>query len=506
VHYQPWDADTTVTPDHTLLTAPKWRPEDLGAPLPDSIHANSVCLPEWQDVVDYEEKNPRVIERLQAGYPRFVIPPPCVQFLQECRNRFAREGELCHAYPSERSANRCVEMIRRWSGAEARIEPWGDERVFVVCFPESAQVAALKYWRHTGDGISSRRAEALLKGRKNRDSYEARSRLQSRIADYAGVPADCVYLFKSGMSAIYALYRAVTRLQPEGACVQFGFPYVDTLKIQQDFGFRSAFFPLGNDNDVKMLARLALIDKLSAVFCEFPSNPLLNSPDLRILSQLGRDHRFPVIVDDTLATWTNANILPHVDASVTSLTKYFVGRGDLMAGAAVLNPGSPCHASLRSALAAEYEDCLWGENIILLEEYSRDFSERMQRINRTAEQICDWLAAHPQVQTVYYPKFQTRAIYDAFKRPEGGYSGLFSLLLKDPERTTIPFYNQLEISKGPNLGTTFSLCCPFTLLAHYDELDWAEKCGVSRYLLRFSIGLEPAEDLIARLTRAFSAR
>jgi cystathionine gamma-synthase len=60
----------------------------------------------------------------------------------------------------------------------------------------------------------------------------------------------------------------------------------------------------------------------------------------------------------------------------------------------------------------------------------------------------------------------------------------------------------LRFSKGPNLGTYFSLCCPFTLLAHFDELDWAEHCGVSRYLLRFSVGLEPATDLIDRVREA----
>ena len=62
------------TPDEILMTEPKWKPEDLGEPLPDSPHANSVCLPQWCDVIDYEEKSMRVIERLQAGYPRFVVP------------------------------------------------------------------------------------------------------------------------------------------------------------------------------------------------------------------------------------------------------------------------------------------------------------------------------------------------------------------------------------------------------------------------------------------------
>jgi cystathionine gamma-synthase len=491
--------------DEPLLTAPRWRAEELGRPLPDSPHANSVCLPEWQDVVDYEEKSPRVIERLQAGYPRFVVPTPCLTFFAACRERWALPGEACHAYAGERAATRCADRIHAWSGATARVVPWPEKNVFVVCFPESATTWALKYWRHTGEGISSRRALALLNGTPEPDGTAARQRVIARLANLAGAPEEDVFLFKSGMTAIHALHRVFQRLHPEGTSVQFGFPYVDTLKIQQDFGFRSTFFPLGSETDLRMLNRIAVVDRVAGLFCEFPSNPLLHSPDLAALGRIARNQRFPVVIDDTIATWANAHLLPHADALVTSLTKYFTGRGDLMGGCIVLNPVSPWHDALRAALRAECEETLWGENLLLLDRYSADFVPRMRRINRTAEQLCDWLATHPDVQTVYYPKTRTRALYDACRRSDGGYGGLFSILLRDPARATPAFYRHLEISKGPNLGTVFSLCCPFTLLAHYDELDWAERCGVSRHLLRVSVGLEEPDDLIGRFTRAFAA-
>ena len=64
------------------------------------------------------------------------------------------------------------------------------------------------------------------------------------------------------------------------------------------------------------------------------------------------------------------------------------------------------------------------------------------------------------------------------------------------------FFDRLRISKGPSLGTNYSLACPYTLLAHYTELDWAARCGVSRDLVRLSIGLEEPADLIARLAEA----
>ncbi len=63
-------------------------------------------------------------------------------------------------------------------------------------------------------------------------------------------------------------------------------------------------------------------------------------------------------------------------------------------------------------------------------------------------------------------------------------------------------YDAMEFCKGPSLGTNFTLVCPYTLLAHYDELDWAESCGVDRTLIRVSCGLEPAEVIVERMKRA----
>ena len=63
---------------------------------------------------------------------------------------------------------------------------------------------------------------------------------------------------------------------------------------------------------------------------------------------------------------------------------------------------------------------------------------------------------------------------------------------------------RLAVCKGPSLGAEFTLACPFTLLAHYGELDWAESCGVSRYLIRLSVGLENPRELWQRLDLALN--
>ena len=286
--------------------------------------------------------------------------------------------------------------------------------------------------------------------------------------------------------------------------MQFGFPYVDTLKIQQDFGPGVHFFPRGNEGEQRQLGDLLEVEPISAVFCEFPSNPLLISPNLAALAELSRRHGFPLVVDETLGTYVNVDLRAVADVLVTSLTKYFTGAGDVLAGAAIVSPQSPWFERLREAVEREFEDVLWRGDALLLARCSADFPARVERINRRAEQVVEFCRSHPAIAEVYYPKYCTPGHYAAVQRRPGGYGGLFSLLLRAPERNTPRFFDSLQLCKGPNLGTYFSLCCPFTLLAHFRELEWAESCGVSRYLLRFSVGLESASDLIDRLGRALA--
>ncbi|MFV1966657.1 MAG: PLP-dependent transferase [Pirellulaceae bacterium] len=490
------------TPHGDILQEPRWRPEDLGKPLPPSLHANSVCLPTWNDVVGYEEKDPRVISRLQTGYPRFFLHPLTRQFFGECEKRFAGDDEHCRAYPTRAAAERSLDSILRWSGHRGRIERWSDQGPFVACFPEAAEDAARKHWCHAGEGISSRRAEALLQGAAEQDGSEAKQVIRERIAALVGTPVDCVYLFSSGMGAIYTIYRCATQRFPQRNSVQFGFPYVDTLKIQQQMGGGANFFPRGDDQDLRALTNLARSRPLSAIFCEFPSNPLLVSPDLTSLARIAQRQEIPLVVDETLGNYINVDLLPVADVLTTSLTKYFTGAGDVMGGAVIVNPHGRSASHLRDTLDRIYEETLWGDDAIRIARYSADFPERMEQINRTAERICDFCRAHPAIEEVYYPQYRTPRMYESFKRPGGGYGGLFSILFRNAPQNAPRFYDAVRICKGPNLGTYFSLCCPFTLLAHYDELDFVERCGVNRHLLRFSVGLEEPQDLLDRLSAA----
>lgn len=108
------------------------------------------------------------------------------------------------------------------------------------------------------------------------------------------------------------------------------------------------------------------------------------------------------------------------------------------------------------------------------------------------------------VHQLCYPKFVCREYYDAVKNPEGGYGGLFSMVLQNEEQART-FYDNLQCAKGPSLGTNFTLVSPYTILAHYTELDWAAQYGVSSYLIRVSVGLESKESLLKSFKDALDA-
>lgn len=464
--------------------------------------------------------------------------------------------------------------------------------VAAALFPGEVFGLAKQYWQHTGDGISSRRAEFchdLLRagvlvpnlptstarepplkpsrgprryqrtgsvdethGTKDvttasNDSREssrfleerfgrnldltltekARSAIRRRIAgslvgeidlstELSGdVPACSVrvknlneadiYLFPAGMNAIFNSHRALMTARGKLQSVNFGFPYVDTLKILEKFGPGCIFYGFGSSADLDSLERrLKNGEQVLALFCEFPGNPLLASPDLPRIRQLANEFDFAVVVDETIGTFANINVLQYADIVVSSLTKIFSGDSNVMGGSAVLNPGSKYYYPLKTAMDMVVEDNYWPEDIIFMERNSRDFLGRVERVNANAEAICDILRSHPFVKELYYPKFNpSRGNYECCRLPNGGYGGLLSVVFNE-QSTAQAFYDAMDIAKGPSLGTNFTLCSPYALLAHYNELPWAAQFGVDANLVRVSVGLEDKESICDTFRRALN--
>ena len=320
-----------------------------------------------------------------------------------------------------------------------------------------------------------------------------------------------VYLYPCGMSSIFNTHRillsnAVRNGHPPRKSICFGFPYIDTLKILEKWGPGCLFYGKGSASCIDDLQhRLEAGERYLCLFTEFPSNPLLNSADLTRLRALADENALTIVVDETIGNFTNIDVLSRADVVVSSLTKVFSGDSNVMGGSAVLNPQGKRYAELKAAMAREYEDNYWAEDAVFMERNSRDFIPRSERININAEAVASRLQSCNIVKTVYYPKYvPSRPNYDACRTPNGGYGGLLSVTFQHPEQA-VAFFDALEVQKGPSLGTNFTLACPYTVLAHYAEMEWTSQWGVEPDLVRLSVGLEEPGELKGKVERALRA-
>ena len=480
--------------ERDLLVDPVWSGAELGQAIPAGPHAVSVALPRWQDVVGYEENCPGVVKKLKGGYPRFVIHDE-VQRLAK-----AISPELpCLPFPSERAARECASYIQRATGQSAQVR--GHAGVFGVVTNEAGRPALKAFWQHTGLIVSTRQAQALLAGVSPPADDEARKSLRKQLAGFYGCSETDVFLQPTGMAAHYAALKALAARAPGKPTVQLGFPYVDTLKLQQKLGAGGILLhDLSRiETDLRQLLERQTV---AGCFGEIPGNPLLGSADLGLISPCLRQHRVPMVADDVVATPFNVDLTGYADLIATSLTKFIAGTGDVMGGALICNPRSPFHAELKAAIVAQHEELLWQDDAVILDRQARGFPERMAKHNANGLWIAEQLKGHPAVEQVWSPKWEFTQAYERVRRPQGGYGALITFLPRHAQRRSPEIFDRLEMCKGPSLGTVFSLACPFTLLAHYTELEWAEACGVSQYLIRISVGLEDPAELWERIRRA----
>ena len=163
-------------PQETLRNHPLCRAEDLGKPVPNTTHAVSMCLPRWQDVVGYEEQDPATMQRLRQGYPRFFYHPLVSAAFEKYRTD---TDEAVQIYTTRSAAERCrtylatrEARLAQSAGSETakntktqtELRDIEDSACVLISYPAECADSAKEYWQHTGEGISSRRAEALLNG------------------------------------------------------------------------------------------------------------------------------------------------------------------------------------------------------------------------------------------------------------------------------------------------------------------------------------------------------
>lgn len=485
-----------------LPTEPMWRESQLGKALPEHPDAVSVCLPTWDSVVGYLEKRDKVLGKLELGYPRFFRHPLVERLNGEFEEKFCMADERGMLFPHKAAAQRALRFVEKSVPKAVRIIDY--HGLYGLVMHQGAFEAAAEYWRYAGEIVSSRQARDVLNGEERR-CYDTTS-LRAQLAKLGAYRTDDVSLYETGMSAVFAVHRAVTKMRPSKKTLQLDFPYVDVLRVQNHFGSGAVFSPQCEGVFFEEAVRRIRSGEFAAVFCEVPSNPLMHTVDLGAISKACRQGSTPLVIDDTSASVYNVDASRYADIVVSSLTKWISSKGNVMGGCVQLVEDSAFYEEFAHFFQNDTQNgsVLYAADAAVLDKNIIGYEQRMEQTNATTLQVLDYLENQPLIAEVWHPMVQDNGAYEEVKREGRGYGGLISFTLSQ-EKKTPKFYDALEVSKGPSFGNDFSMACPFTMLAHYQELDWASGCGVPSHLIRLSIGSESAQEIIERFETAFAA-
>ncbi|MGJ8654791.1 MAG: PLP-dependent transferase [Opitutaceae bacterium] len=490
----------------------------LGAPFPDSPHAVISSLPTMADVRGYEEHDPRVVGALASGYPRFVVHIYIRQLIDFYIDREGLAGRAGVLIPGRRAATDLVSYFESGIVVSQKVE---DALYFVHCdASDKALVRRIgKFVQHTGCGVSSRQAEDLLltydklEKRYAEPSYSGSAEVEAcrLLSEQIGCHTQDVLTCASGMNAFYAGFRAVQEFQRSRGrkrWLQLGWLYLDSGCVLKEFlhGEESLEYCYDVFDLDAVLERIRSYgDELSAVVVECPTNPLIQVAELNKVAEAVRAQGGVMIIDPTIASIYNVDVLPYADVLVTSLTKYAATEGDVMIGALALNTKSPYYGDLVLRTSAFHQPP-YPRDLARLVYEMEGAPELVARMNANAAKLCAFLREHPQVEKIYCAGCSDHI--DEVAKGGEPVGAVISIRLKG---AIDAFYDSIELMKGPSFGARFTLLCPFVYLAHYDLVTskdgraFLESVGICPELIRISVGTEPYEEIEAVFAAALNA-
>jgi cystathionine beta-lyase len=239
------------------------------------------------------------------------------------------------------------------------------------------------------------------------------------------------------------------------------------------------------------------------VYVETPTNPLLEIIDIVPITEWAKDHGILTMIDNTFASPVNQRPLElGCDIIMHSATKYMGGHSDLMAGALI---GTAEYIEKCRKISAIYGMSLNAVDLSLLERSIKTIGVRVKQQNANALEIAEWLSKHPGIAKVYYPGLQSHPGHDIAKKQMSGFGGMMSFELagKDIEYRD-EFLQKLQmISVATSLGGVESTMTIPSQTSHNLLIsEEREILGITDMLIRFSVGIEDAQDIIHDLERA----
>jgi cystathionine gamma-synthase len=311
------------------------------------------------------------------------------------------------------------------------------------------------------------------------------------------------YAFSSGMGAIttiLSLFSSGDHLIVTEDL--YGGTYRILNEVFNRFGIHVSFV---DTSSLKEIER-NISPNTKAIFCETPTNPLMQIADLKRIAALAKTHGLLYIVDNTFLTpYLQKPLNLGADIVIHSGTKYLGGHNDVIAGLVVVKGEELAKrfARLQNSLGAT----LGPQDSWLLIRGLKTLALRMKAQEENAKRIALWLKNHPSVAEVYYPGFKTHPGYSTQSEQASGFGAMLSFRVKDARLIPQILKSFKIISYAESLGGVESLITYPTTQTHADiPPEVRERLGVDNRLLRFSVGIEAVEDLIDDLEQALKRR
>ena len=307
--------------------------------------------------------------------------------------------------------------------------------------------------------------------------------------------------FATGMAAIDCLIKL---LQPGDEVIStndlYGGTYRIFTKVFAPYGIKFHFVPMSDMSAV----REKISPRTKLIWVETPTNPLLNVIDIRAAAAVAKEAGALLAVDNTFSTpYLQTPLDLGADIVMHSLTKYMAGHSDTVMGALVVQDDE-LHERLRFLQNAcggtpGPQDCF------LVLRGLKTLHLRMQRHSENGRAVAEYLRQHEKVEKVYWPGFENHPNHAVAASQMRDFGGMISFVLKgDRQEDAIAVLEKFQLfALAESLGGVESLCGhPATMTHASIPAEERRKAGLSDSLIRLSVGVEDAEDLIADLAQA----
>ena len=335
-----------------------------------------------------------------------------------------------------------------------------------------------------------------------RGSNPTREAFQRVVADLEN-GADA-FAFASGMAAA----STILELIDSGSHVLAGDDlYGGTYRLFERVRRRSA----GHDFSYVDFSDLASVEaaiqpNTRMLWVETPTNPLMNLADLEGLARIAKAHELIAVADNTFATpWVQRPLDVGFDLVLHSVTKYLNGHSDMLGGAIVARTEDLAKEikflqNSIGGIMSPFDSFLANRGV-------KTLAVRMQRHCDNAMKVARWLEASPAVAKVFYPGLKSHPQHELAKRQMHGFGGMLSCVVDGDLERTRRIMERLQIfTVAESLGGVESLANHPAIMTHASvPKEVREPRGITDSLIRFSVGIEDSDDLIADLEQAFAA-